>query len=343
MIDVHAGLVDLQVNGYLGHDLNGPRVDTETVVALTRALWCRGTTTYLGTVITAPENDMLRSFRAIAQARREDALVGHSLAGVHVEGPFISSCAGARGAHDPAAIRDPDLTELDRWQDAAEGAIRVVTIAPELPGAVEFIRGARDRGVLVSIGHSASSAEDIRGAVAAGATLSTHLGNGAELALPRHPNHLWAQLASDDLTAMVIVDGHHLPADTATVILRAKGETRIVLTSDSAALAGMPAGDYRSPVGGHVRVGEDGRLSLGESGMLAGSGCTLMDCIDWAASALPWTREALVRCATAIPAAVIGVDDRVQQGGDRVTVDVVAGRSIVRAVRVSGEDIVVSH
>lgn len=339
----HAGLIDLQVNGYRGHDLNGPDVDAATVLALTRALWHRGTTTYLGTVITAPEEGMVRSLQAIAEARRRDALVAHSLAGVHVEGPFISAAPGARGAHDPTSVRAPDVAELDRWQDAAEGAVRMVTVAPELPGAIDFIRAARDRGVLISIGHSAASADDVRAAVAAGATLSTHLGNGVELMLPRHPNLIWAQLAEDALGAMVILDGHHLDDDVAIVILRAKGQERVVLTSDSAALAGMPAGTHRTPVGGQVEVAEDGRLSLRGTGLLAGSGRALLDCIDWASGALPWTREALVRCATVNPAAIIGVADRVQDDGDRIVLDVREGRSAVRVVRVAGEQVVTPH
>lgn len=330
------GLVDLQVNGYAGHDLNGPDVDVETVGALTRALWRRGTTTYLGTVITAAEVDILRSLRAIAGARRADPLVRHSLVGVHMEGPFISRIPGARGAHDPDAIRPPDLAEFDRWQDAADGAIRMVTIAPEAGGTEEFIRGARTRGVLVSIGHSAASSDEIRAAVRAGAMLSTHLGNGAELTLPRHPNLLWAQLADDALTAMVILDGHHLPAETAASILRAKGLQRIILTSDSVALAGMPVGDHHTPVGGRVRVTEDGRLLLGDSGMLAGSGRALLECVDWAATALPFERDELLVCATANPAMLIGVSERVVADGDRLRINLHRGRSIVRSVRVAG-------
>lgn len=330
------GLVDLQVNGYGGWDLNGGDVTADQVRALTSALWGRGTTTYLGTVITASESDIIRSLRVIAQARRQEPLIRHSLVGVHVEGPFISSAPGARGAHDPSAIRVPDLAELDRWQEASDGAVRAVTVAPEVPGIEEFIRGARARGVLISIGHSAASPADVRAAVQAGATMSTHLGNGAEMMLPRHPNLLWAQLADDALSAMVIADGHHLPADTATAILRAKGLERIVLTSDSAALAGMPSGVYQTPVGGQVRVEDDGRLSLEGSGMLAGSGLSLLDCIDWAASALPFSRESLYACATTAPAALIGVTDRISPDGDRISIEVCEGRSVVHAVRVAG-------
>lgn len=208
------GLVDLQVNGYRGFDVNAPDVDAGTVGGLTRALWAAGTTTYLPTVITAPEPRILASIRAVVAAREADALVAHSVAGIHVEGPFISGVPGAVGAHDAGSLRPPDLAELDRWQDAAAGLVRIVTIAPELPGAAEFVAGAVERGVLVSLGHTAADAEQVRAAVDAGATLSTHLGNGAPQLLPRHPNHVWAQLADDRLTAMLITDGHHLPADT---------------------------------------------------------------------------------------------------------------------------------
>lgn len=312
------GLVDLQVNGFAGWDVNAPDVDESTILGLTGALWAVGTTTYLPTVITASEPRMLASLRAVADARRRDPLVAHSVVGVHVEGPFLGAEPGARGAHDENLLRAADLAELDRWQAAAGGLVRIVTIAPEVPGAIEFTSGAVARGVIVSIGHTAASSEQVSAVVDAGATLSTHLGNGSPRFLPRHPNHIWAQLAEERLEAMLISDGHHLPAAVLTVMLRAKGLANAILTSDSAALAGARPGVYNTPVGGRVEVHDDGRLLLEGSELLAGSGASLLNCLSWAIQHLPFEEAALVKLASSNPARVLGVEERTRPGGDAV-------------------------
>src|SRR5699024_8697142 len=273
------------------------------------------------TVITASEEKILHVLSVIAAARREDPLLAHSLAGVHVEGPSLAAEDGPRGAHDRAQLRDPDIAELDRWQRAADGAVRVVTLAPERPGAAQYITAATARGVRVSLGHCAPAPEQVRAAVDAGATLSTHLGNGTAARLPRHPNHLWTQLAEDRLTTMLIADGHHLPAETLTVMIRAKGPGRCVLTRDAAALAATPPGRYRTPAGGEVEVGEDGRLSLAGTEYLAGSGADLRSCLDWARSALPIDPAQLLDMASRVPAALLGLEERVAEGGDTVLLE----------------------
>ncbi|WP_087485845.1 N-acetylglucosamine-6-phosphate deacetylase [Brachybacterium massiliense] len=318
---VEPGLVDLQVNGYAGHDVNADDVTPDTLTDLTRALWARGVTSYLPTVITASEEKILHVLSVIAAARREDPLLAHSIAGVHVEGPSLAAEDGPRGAHDIARLRDPDVAELDRWQQAAEGAVRLVTLAPERAGAAPYIAAASARGVRISLGHCAPSPQQVRAGVDAGATLSTHLGNGAASMLPRHPNHLWTQLADDRLTAMLIADGHHLPADTLTVMIRAKGPERCVLTSDSAALAGMPPGRYRTPVGGDVDVALDGRLNLAGTEYLAGSGSDLRTCLNWARAALPTDPTLLLDMASRIPASLLGLEERTAAGGDFVLLE----------------------
>ena len=315
------GLVDLQVNGYAGHDVNADDVSIDTLADLTRALWEQGVTTYLPTVITASEEKILHVLAVIAAARRSDPLLAHSIAGIHVEGPSIAAEDGPRGAHDARHLRDPDPAELERWQHAADGALRILTLAPERPGAVAYIRAATARGIRASVGHCAPTPQQIREAADAGASLSTHLGNGTHQLLPRHPNHLWAQLAEDRLTAMLIADGHHLPADALTVMIRAKGMHRCVLTSDSAALAGMPPGRYTTPVGGEVEVGEDGRLQLAGTSLLAGSGASLRDCLDWATGHLPVAPEQLLAMASSIPAALLGVAERSAADGDTVLIE----------------------
>lgn len=326
------GLMDLQVNGYAGYDVNADDVDVETLTALTHALWAQGVTTYLPTVITASEEKIAHVLSVIAAARRSDPLLAHSIAGIHVEGPSLAADDGPRGAHDARHLRDPDPAELDRWQRAAAGLVRVVTLAPERAGAAEYIAAATSQGVRVSIGHCAPEPAQIRAAVDAGASLSTHLGNGTHAMLPRHPNHLWTQLAEDRLTAMLIADGHHLPAETLTAMIRAKTPQRCVLTSDSAALAGSDPGVYPSPVGGSVEVRADGSLTLPGTGLLAGSGMSLRACLDWATEHLPFEHSELLAMAARKPAELLGLEERIDGGQDQVELD---GNRVV-AVTVAG-------
>ncbi|KGM33979.1 N-acetylglucosamine-6-phosphate deacetylase, partial [Inquilinus limosus] len=254
-----AGLVDLQVNGFAGHDLNGGGLVPETVARLSAALRRDGVTTFLPTLITAPEASITAALAAIAEARAADPLIAHMIPAVHVEGPHISPEDGPRGAHPRDQVRPPDLAEFDRWQAACGGLVGLVTLSPHHDGAPDYIRGLTARGVLVAIGHTDASPAQIAAAVEAGAALSTHLGNGIAATLPRHPNPIWSQLAEDRLTASFIADGHHLPADVLKAMLRAKGLERAVLVSDAAALGGLAPGLYDQPVGGRVELTADGR------------------------------------------------------------------------------------
>ncbi len=190
--------------------------------------------------------------------------------GFHVEGPFISPEDGPRGAHPQRWVRPPDLDEFRRFQEAAQGNIRLLTLSPEWPGSAAFIEQVVAEGVAVSIGHTQASATQIREAVSAGASLSTHLGNGAHAVLPRHPNYIWEQLALDRLTASFIVDKIHLDASFLIVALRAKGIERSVLITDAVMPAMCPPGPYQL---GEVEVElhSDGSVRLLGGSRLAGS------------------------------------------------------------------------
>jgi len=270
-----AGLVDLQVNGYAGWDFNATAPSADIVRGAVQALWREGVTTCLPTIITNTDAAITASLRAIADARRADSRIARTIAGVHLEGPFISPEDGARGAHNRMAVCPPDWARFMHWQEAADGAIRLVTLSPEWPEAVPFIARCVAAHITVAIGHTVATPDQISAAVAAGARLSTHLGNGAPPLLPRHPNILWEQLAHDDLWASVIGDGFHLPDTVLKVIIRVKGD-HAFLVSDTVALAGMPTGEYDTPVGGHVAVTPEGRLVLAsDARLLAGSICPL--------------------------------------------------------------------
>lgn len=274
------GLVDLQVNGFAGHDVNGPEVTPGEVVAMVRALAAVGTTTVVPTVITGSAEDISRSLAAISTACLDDEGTAASIPWVHLEGPYISAAEGPRGAHDLDQIRSPDLAELDAWQRAADGMVGMITLSPHHPNTADFIRQAVARGIRVAIGHTHAEPGQIRAAVDAGARFSTHLGNGIQAMLPRHPNAMWTQLADDRLAAGFIADGHHLPDDTLLAMLRAKGSARSYVVSDSVALAGSMPGPYTTPVGGQVELHADGRLCVADTAYLAGAALPLVQALS---------------------------------------------------------------
>ncbi len=163
----------------------------------------------------------------------------------HIEGPHISPEEGPRGAHPLEHIRPPDLDEFRRWQEAANGNIRLVTVSPEWPETPRYIEGLIRTGVVASIGHTKATSEQIHAAVTAGATMSTHLGNAAHPVLPKIQNYIWDQIAEDRLAACFVVDGIHIPRSFFVSALRAKGVDRSVLVTDAVMPAMCQPGPYR--------------------------------------------------------------------------------------------------
>ncbi|MDF2835686.1 MAG: N-acetylglucosamine-6-phosphate deacetylase [Paenibacillus sp.] len=272
---ISAGWIDLQVNGFGGYDLNAERTTLQDIEGVTRALHARGTAIYLPTVITGSFDRMKQALAAIAEYVRSGQYAGDSIMGIHMEGPYLSSEDGSRGAHPREHTRDPDWEEFLRLQDAAEGRIRMVTLAPEREGAIAFIEKLAKQGIVVAIGHTMASEKQLEQAVLAGATLSTHLGNGSQPMLPRHPNYIWHQLAEDRLWATFIPDGQHLAPQVLKAMLRAKRE-KSILVSDCTQFGGMPPGRYDSLIGGQVELTEAGRLhTAANPDILAGSAASL--------------------------------------------------------------------
>ena len=263
------GFIDLQVNGFAGLDYNSPQASAEEIALSIRALFTTGVTRFYPTVITGSPEGMTGALRNLARAR-ERLAEGPAMEAFHVEGPYISPEEGPRGAHPQRWVRPPDLDEFSRFQDAAQGHIRLMTLSPEWPGAPRFIETLAGKGVVVSIGHTKASASQISDAISAGATLSTHIGNGAHAVLARHPNYIWEQLADDRLAASFIVDGIHLAPSFSKVALRAKGLERAVLVTDAVMPAGCSPGTYRL---GEVDVElhPDGSVRLLGGTRLAGS------------------------------------------------------------------------
>jgi len=260
--------VDLQVNGFGGVDFNATTTTPEDVHRALEAQEATGVTLCLPTIITSSYEHFAACAATILAAQHP------AVAGIHMEGPYISPEDGFRGAHPRQHVRAAALDDFDRRQEAAQGAITLVTLAPEAPGALDVIEALADRGIRVALGHTNATTAQMADAVQAGATLSTHLGNGCPAQLPRHPNVIWDQLAEDRLTASIIVDGHHLPATTVKTMVRAKTPARCLLVTDAMMAAGAGPGRYK--LGDlEVEVSPEGRVAAPGSATLAGSALTL--------------------------------------------------------------------
>jgi len=298
-----AGLVDLQVNGFAGIDFNDPSTTGDQVSAAAAAMRATGVTWFLATLISAPLDRFSACAKTLARSTEP------ALAGLHMEGPYISPEDGARGAHRREDISPPTLDDFKRRQEAAGGRIRLVTIAPEVQGAVPLIEQLVKDGVRVAIGHTAASPQQVRDAVTAGATMSTHLGNGCAQMLPRHPNFLWEQLAADELVAGLIVDGHHLPGATVKSMVRAKTPLRTILVTDATTAAGRPPGDYML---GSLRVhlDETGRVAVPGQPNLAGSALSMDRAIGNTVRFTGLPLATVLPMASTTPARYLGINPR---------------------------------
>lgn len=307
--DVHVlspPLLDIQVNGANGVDLQDPALDADKLGRITEYLAQRGVGRWVPTLVTMPLEAMAHACEVIATALANDATLARAIPGLHLEGPFISPLDGPRGAHPLAHVRPPDRPAFAKLLRAAQGRVLYTTLAPELPGAVPFIRRAVAQGVRVSLGHHHASAAQVHAAADAGATLCTHLGNGLMPMLPRHHNPLWPQLDEARLSASLIADLHHLPPEVLRVMVRAKGAERIVLVSDCTPLSGLKPGRYES-FGQTVELGRDGAIRIPGTTLLAGSASTLDQCVRRAvgSGALSWGEA--IAAATRNPARLLGV------------------------------------
>lgn len=316
------GLVDLQVNGFRGLDFNTMPIAADLTGRAARELWSVGVTTFFPTLITGSPAAIRAGLLAVARACDADPVAAAAVGGIHLEGPFISPEDGPRGAHEKRHVRKPDFGLVAEWKKASGGRLRILTMSPEWPGSAAFIRRCVRAGLTVSIGHTAATPAQIAEAVAAGASMSTHLGNGAHLSLPRHPNYLWEQLSQDRLAACLIADGFHLPASFLKVAMRVKGE-RALLVSDAVALAGLRPGRHRTPVGGTVVLTREGRLHLASNpALLAGSALPLIEGVRRLAAAGLASREEAWAMGSERPAGAM----KLAVHGDRVRVGV-RGRS----------------
>ena len=297
------GFVDIQVNGWRGVDFSSPSLAVEDVLRVADHLAECGTAAYLPTVTTSPPEVYEKALPVIAEAKEKS---GGRILGVHLEGPFISREDGAVGAHPKACVQAPSPEALDVLLDYAPGLVKLITIAPEMPGALDLIRRAVKAGVTVSIGHSLAKAGDVKAAADAGATLVTHFGNGCPNMVPRHDNFFWPVLAEERLKCLMISDGHHTPPALLKTVLLAKGVAGMTATSDMSAAAGLPVGEYTT-LGTRVRVEASGRISNLNAPTLAGSSADMLTCLNHLAELKLAGEADLWRLGRDNPLAAIGL------------------------------------
>ncbi len=261
---------DLQINGGGGHAFSSAALSLQDIHAIAVLCHSHGIGAFCPTLITNSFSALEHGFTVLRRACETEAWLARAMPRFHLEGPYISAEDGPRGAHPRRHVRPPDWNEFQRWQDAAGGRIGLVTLAPELDGALPFIERLVKSGAVVALGHTAAEPARIRDAIAAGARLSTHLGNGCATTLHRHHNCLWEQLAADELWASIICDGHHLPPALIRSIVRVKSPARLILTCDASSLAGVPPGRYQEWEQ-DLEVLPEGKIIVRGQGVLAGS------------------------------------------------------------------------
>lgn len=302
-------LFDLQINGCDGKGFSSEKLTIDDVRHIVGVCRRHGIGGLCPTLVTNSYAALAHGFAVLRQACETDPAIARAVPAIHLEGPYISSEDGPRGAHARQHVRPPDWDEFQRWQEAAGGRIRLVTLAPEHDQALPFIEKLTAAGVVVSLGHTAAAGPRIRDAIKAGARLSTHLGNGAHAILPRHDNYIWQQLAADELWASLIADGHHLPASVVRCIVRVKTPARAILTCDASSLAGLPPGRYRE-WDQEFEVVPEGKVIVPGTAYLAGSWAFTDLCIGHAIRMAGISLKDAVDMASARPRELLRLPER---------------------------------
>jgi N-acetylglucosamine-6-phosphate deacetylase len=300
------GFIDIHIHGGAGHDVM--EGDGVALSAVEKQLASHGVTSYFPTTVTAPLAKTLASLEKLGRAIRSANAGSRELRarplGLHLEGPFISTAKC--GVHPLADILPPSLPLFDQFWSAAQGTVKMMTVAPELDGAQNLIRECAKRKIVVSLGHSNSETSPALAAVVAGATHATHTFNAMRLLDHREPGILGVVLSDDRMSADIIADGIHVAPETLKLFLKSKGEERAVLITDAVSATGMPDGTYK--LGGFdVQVNGDRCVVQGR---LAGSVLTMDRAIRNVVSLAEWSLQRAIRLATFNPAKVVGVQDK---------------------------------
>ena len=290
------GYVDLHVHGGGGASYSaGDPVECRRVAHFHLA---HGTTTSLASLVSASSDDLVRQATALVPLVEDG-----TIAGIHLEGPYINPAR--RGAHDPAALREPSLAELDRLVDASHGTIRMITLAPELPGALPFIEKATARGVVAAIGHTDATYAQARDGIAAGARVGTHLFNAMRGLHHREPGPIPALIEAPEVTIELINDGVHVHEAVARLVANAVGPDRLALITDAMAAAGTGDGTYR--LGSMTVRVENGVARLASGGPIAGSTLTMDAALRRAVDAVGMALATAARAAATAPSRALGL------------------------------------
>lgn len=332
------GLIDIQINGYMGVDFSGPNLTVEGVRKATKALWKAGVTSYLPTVITSDIALIKKNFAILARAK-QDPEIGPSILGFHLEGPYISPVKGFRGAHLEKYIKAPDWEEFQEIQKAANNGIKLITLAPELEGAIPFIRNCVNSGVVVALGHHNGSASDVQKAVDAGAKMATHLGNGCANEINRHHNPIWPQLSNDEIIPSIIADGFHLTREEVRSFYKAKGAAKTILVSDALDLAGLPPGEYER--GGRTLLLTPNVVKLPKENVLAGAASPISKCVGVVMDYTQCSLADAIRMASTNPATMMSLTGlgtiAYNQRADLVLFTMESGEMVVQKTYVAGQ------
>jgi N-acetylglucosamine-6-phosphate deacetylase len=291
------GYVDLHVHGAGGASYSSGDADEARRVA--RFHLAHGTTTSLASLVSASIDDLVRQVTALVPLVQDG-----TVAGIHLEGPYISPAR--RGAHDPAVLREPSLDELDRLLDASHGTIRMITLAPELPGALPFIEKATARGVVAAIGHTDATYAQTRDGIAAGARVGTHLFNAMRGIHHREPGPIPALIEAPEVIVELINDGVHVHETVARLVANGVGLDRLALVTDAMAATGIGDGTYR--LGSMTVRVENGVARLAGGGAIAGSTLTMDVALRRSVESVGMPLAAATGAAAAAPSRALGLE-----------------------------------
>lgn len=303
-----SGFVDLQVNGYKRVNFSSPKLTEGSFVTACSQILENGTAAFLPTMITCTDDVYEQNLKIMSKAI-DSAKLKERVLGIHAEGPFISKEPGAVGAHNSKWAKEPSIDFLDKMQGWANGNIKLLTIAAELPGVEGLAEHAVNMGITVSLGHQLAGKEDLDRLSQAGATSITHLGNAIPNQVHRHDNPIMLGLAAEDLIAMIITDGHHLPQHIIKTIIQVKGVEKIIVTSDASPLAGLEPGEYQI-MGNKAILEESGRLYNPDEKHLVGSSATMFECMNYLASLELLSLEELLKVGFYNPLRLINVEPK---------------------------------
>lgn len=276
------GWVDLQVNGYKGVNFSDPKLSIEDIISVSRELFKLGIVAYCPTIISSPLEVYKRNLPLFTEAIKQTE--GAEILGLHLEGPFINPEEGIRGIHLREHTLPPAIDLFEKIFEWSEGAISLITLAPEIQGSIQLIEHiAYTSDIIISIGHSMANEEQITAAVKAGLKAATHVGNGIPAYIPRHHNPIWPILAENKISGLFITDGFHLPPEMIKVCIKAKSVEKFIVTSDLMQFAGLNPGIYAF-CNKNVILEKNGYLHEENSEMLAGSTKSMMDCMNFLAS-----------------------------------------------------------